>query len=227
MDALKRHVDSLFVHYSRTKEIDELKDEILTNLEAKVKDLTSEGLDYDAAVKTSVDSISSVDYLIEDSKKIYINRFRLELLQVAVLYLVIAWIVTIPLRINSIGVIANTLILIGTAAAGIVYLAINLYKNQESMHRIKIYSIQAAFKGKKVAWLIWGIFIFLVTLRTTALRFGSNIWFSRPVRIDGPYEFANIVISYLLPFVTVIVPLLFSEAAKLIFKYEVGVENEK
>jgi len=45
MNSIENHVDSMFSKYKASKKINELKYEVLSNLEAKVQDLTENGMD--------------------------------------------------------------------------------------------------------------------------------------------------------------------------------------
>ena len=99
MDDLKRYVDKLFAGHKETREVRELRDEILGNLEARVADHMEEGMTYDEAVAQARRYLDTVDYLIPEQKPVYRNRYMLELLQAGLLYTVIAWILTIPLRV--------------------------------------------------------------------------------------------------------------------------------
>ena len=226
MNTLKSYVDDLFTGYKENKQIRELKDEILSNLEAKVADLISNGMEYNQAVIKATENIDSVDYLIEDVKKVYINRLRIELLQVGLLYSLIAWIITIPLKIVGIGVLLNSNLLVIVAVLGILFFVLNSKQEKRYLHKTSVLDIKSAMRNKKLSWLICGLYITLSTLGTTAIYFGSNIWFSRPIRIDGPYQFAVLGIRYALPFISIMIPLLFSAYLRLLQKYEVGVQNE-
>jgi len=226
MNTLKSYVDDLFTGYKENKQIRELKDEILSNLEAKVADLISNGMEYNQAVIKATENIDSVDYLIEDVKKVYINRLRIELLQVGLLYSLIAWIITIPLKIVGIGVLLNSNLLLIVAVLGILFIVLNSKQEKRYLHKTSVLDIKSAMRNKKISWLICGLYITLSTLGTTAIYFGSNIWFSRPIRIDGPYQFAVLGIRYALPFISIMIPLLFSAYLGLLQKYEVGVQNE-
>lgn len=86
MNMLQKHVNRLFAPYPDTPEIREMKDEIAGNLEAKVADLMKEGMDYNEAVRLAVADIPSVDGLIEEDREIFVNRYRLELGQLALLF---------------------------------------------------------------------------------------------------------------------------------------------
>lgn len=70
MNRLKEHVDRLFSGYKESSQIRELKDEILSNLEAKVADLTSNGMEYHQAVSITVEQFNQIDGLIDDHKKV-------------------------------------------------------------------------------------------------------------------------------------------------------------
>lgn len=222
MNSIQDHVDILFKGYGKSNEIQELREEIISNLEAKVTDLTSNGMDYNQAVVIAKNSIKSVDHLIEGNKEIYINVFKTELSQIALLYFLIAWIITIPLRFVSVGFLINPSLLIAVVVTGVKFLSFNSNKEQSFLQMTATLNIKSAYRYRKFAWLIWGLFILTSIIGITAIQFGSNLWFSRPISIDGPYQFAVLVVRYFVPFVSIIIPLLFSSAIKLIFKYEVG-----
>lgn len=226
MHSLKGHVDNLFKGHRESRQVRELKDEILSNLEAKVTDLIAGGMGHPQAVKAAIESIGSVGHLIDDNITIYINRYKIELLQLALLYSLIAWVITIPLRIIGAGILLNYLLLAAVIVTGFLFVTWNAKKDEGYLNRTDTCSITSALRYKKLAWLIWGLFIAVSVLSITAIHFGSNIWFSRPISISGPYQFAVLGINYALPFATIIIPLLFSASAKLMKKHEAGEDNE-
>ncbi|ALS24093.1 MULTISPECIES: permease prefix domain 1-containing protein [Paenibacillus] len=59
---------------TRISQIRELKEEILSNLEAKVADLTSNGMEYYQAVSTAVEQFDHIDGLIDDNKEVYMGN---------------------------------------------------------------------------------------------------------------------------------------------------------
>ena len=222
MNSLKDYVDNLFVGYEDSKETMDLKDEILSNLEAKVNDLTSKGMNYNEALKVSEESIKSVDYLIDGNKKIYFNRYKIEFIQVALLYSIIGCIITIPLRIIFMGTMINSFLLVVSVILCIIFLVLNSKKRSTYMDKVTIYNIKSILRYKKLGWIFWWMFILVSTLSKIAVEFGSNIWFSTPITISGPYQFAVLVLRYALPFISIIIPLLLSKSSKLILKYEAG-----
>jgi hypothetical protein len=226
MDSLKNHVDNMFSKYKGNKKIDELKYEVLSNLEAKVDDLTGNGMERSQAINEAKQGMSSIDYLIDENRQVYVNRYKLEYTQIALLYSIIAWILTIPIRIVSRGIIWDLVLFISSIIIGIRYFKLRAKKDNGYFQYKSFINIRLAHKSGKIAWIIWLVYIVVASLYTTAIRFGSNIWFSRPVSITGPYQFAEIAIVYLIPFITIILPLLFNVAPKLILKYEVGEDNE-
>lgn len=223
MEDLKNHVDKLFKKYKNIAKIEELKEEVLSNLEDKVKDLTSKGVSLEEAVKKAISDINDVDYLIEDGRKVYINRFRNELLQVMLLYFIIAWIITTPFRIMGIGVLLNLSLLGGCFVLGAFFIASSkkLKNDEKYYYKTWILSLKGTNKFRRCSWIAWILYVIVTELYSTALRFGSNIWFKIPIRISGPYEFGILAIKYFLPLVFIIFPLIFNAAVKLIYKYEV------
>lgn len=114
MEELKSYVELLFSRYRNSARILELKEEILSNLEAKVEDLTAQGMEKEEAVRQAKASITSVDGLIDGNCLVYYNRYKTEVTQVAVLYGVIAWILTLPLKIVDTGIWVNEVFLVLT-----------------------------------------------------------------------------------------------------------------
>lgn len=226
MSSLKAHVDNLFKGYKESRQILELKDEIFSNLEARVADLKADGMTHPQAVRAAIESIGSVDHLIDGNQTVYINRYRVELLQLALLYSLVGWIITIPPRIIGAGLLLNYLLLAVAAVTGILYVILSARKDRDYLDRTATCSIRSASRYRKLAWLIWGLFIVVSVLSVTAIHFGSNIWFGRPITISGPYQFAVLGINYALPFTSVIIPLLISESVRLMQKHEAGDDYE-
>ena len=95
---LEIFVDRLFANQRKTKEVVELKNEVLSNLEARVTDYMENGMEYQSAISLAIDNIEDIEALIDDNQKVYSYRFRYELVQSALIYSLLAWIVTIPAR---------------------------------------------------------------------------------------------------------------------------------
>lgn len=212
------HVDFLFRKYPINKHIKELKEEILGNLESKKADLIAEGLDEDTAVTQAKQSITTIDYLIDGNRRIYINQYMVELLQWVLIYLLVSWIITIPLQIGIEGNTLSFFLFCIAIIVGVIYLT----RSKNDLSATKYVNTASFVKWKKYVWIIWGLFFLAATLYTTALNFGSNIWFSRPIYINGPYQFAIVAIKFILPIVTIQIPLLVNKAFKLLDKYEVS-----
>jgi len=122
-EELNHYVDHLFRKYKPTQQIRELKAEILSNLEAKVADLTASGMNDHEAVQQAKNSIRSVDHLVDGNIRVFIHPFRLELVQMGLLFSLIAWILTIPFRIFGLGVLLNTILMALCIVGSIVYFA--------------------------------------------------------------------------------------------------------
>ncbi len=95
------------------------------------------------------------------------------------------------------------------------------------MDETRFMNIQQYEKRGKVVWALWAVFAVVSLLATTALYFGSNIWFARRVNIDGPYALAALLITYFVPMLTIIIPIIIGLSVKLIKKHEVSDYNEK
>lgn len=224
MDPLQRHVQVLFRKYNRdaSKQIEDLKHEVLSNLEAKVADLSAGGMDRREAIAQATASIPSVEHLIDDNRSVYISRYSVEYVQIALLYALIAWIVSMPLRVVGIGAGIHLLLFVICVLIGVAYIVLLLLLRKPEVREKRAFlNIRFAFDLRKKGWWLWAVFMLVSSLYTTAVRFGSNIWFWREVQITGPYQLAEIAIPYALPFFTLIVPLLLHVSPKLMMKYEV------
>lgn len=226
MSELKGYVDNMFRKYGKSKQVNELRDEILGNLEAKKADLIRQGLDDKTATEQVKISIVSVDNLIEGNKLVAINKFKIECLQWTLIYLIVVWIVTIPLGIFNIGFPISFFLFALIGTVGIWYVFASHNKREGYTNKERFVNYLAFEKVKNLVWAIWVLFVFLSILSTTAVYFSSNIWFSRPIRIDGPYALGLIIIRYSIPFITIIIPLIVNKSFKLINKYEAGEKNE-
>lgn len=221
MKELESYVDNLFKDYKGTRESRELQEEILSNLEARVSDYMQNGMSREEAVNLAAKNIQAIDYIIDGNVRIYQNKYKLDLMQSVLMNVLIAWILTIPLRMVQSGVLVNSLFTIALILSSLIYIVKYTKKESEDLNVITIVDIKKMLKFKRAAWICWIIFILLITLYTTALRFGSNIWFHRSIRFDGPYQFAIVIISYIVPLLTIIVPLIVNKAFSLLGKYEV------
>ena len=221
MGDLKKYVDRLFAGHRETEESRDLKIEILGNLEDRLADYLAEGLPYGEALARAKRSLENVDDLLPDRSMVYINRLKVELIQAALLYTLIAWVLTIPLRLTFSGIVANTVLLLLVVGLGISYLV--LYPRKDGAYLDAAAPLDQKRLGRqgRAAWLIWALFILVTAVLTTLKYFGSDIWFGRPLRVDGPYRFAQVAVSYALPFMAIILPLLYSKARTLAKRYEV------
>ncbi|MBS4219829.1 hypothetical protein KHA96_16060 [Bacillus sp. FJAT-49711] len=223
MNELKLHVDDLFKKYKDHRDIAELKEEILGNLEAKVSHLVAEGEDEKSAVAKAKSSITNIDDLIDSNIPIKINQFIYKSYQIVFLYFIVAWIITIPFTIVGIGIIVNFMLLLVVFVLFVINLFLRKTLNPERNGRLNIVSF---IRIKKVIWLLWFLFIFIILGCITAILFGSNIWFARPIHLEGPYQFGVLVARYALPFISIIIPLIFTTWGKIIPQFEVGEQHE-
>jgi hypothetical protein len=218
MNELNNYVDKLFVKYNHSRNIKELKAEILSNLEAKKADLMLSGLDEAEAILQAKQSITSIDDLIDGNVMVNAHTYQLEKMQTILLGTIIAWIVSIPGMLFQQIRLINGLLLLSVIIIGIVYLIMNFIKTEEiqryiNMNRMKLQS--------KIVWIIWAVYIAISFLTTTGMLFASNIWFARPVKITGPYQFANMLSYYIAPLFTIVIPIILTRINQLWMKHEV------
>jgi|GEM_PF-4062946 len=218
MNDLERYVNRRFAKFKHNKEIQELRDEVLVNLQARIDDEMAQGKPYQAAFDLAVESLGNVDLLIEGHQEVARNRFRRGAAQLAVLYSLIPWVITIPLRFFHSGVLANTGWTLVLVITGVVYLVLLwLTRSDETTRVINVRKLRNV---TKVVWVLWGIYVILSTCFTLGTWFASDIWFHRSIQMTGPYVFASFVVSVVLPFVSVFIPLYFVRVQRLVQEQE-------
>jgi hypothetical protein len=223
MDDLKLYVDYLFHNYGHSSNINELKEEILSNLNAKKEDLIAGGMDEETAIRSVKESITDISNLIEENITVDKHSFIMELLQRIIIYSMIGWIILIPCSIFRTGILLSFLLFI-IIITGIIYLLFRLSVGKADKSKVSYITInqQRLNKISKYIWFIWLIYICISTVKTAGIHFASNIWFHRKIVIDGPYQFALILVEFGIPFISIIFPLLIGSLAGLASKYEVA-----
>ncbi len=221
MKEVDAYIKGLFKKYGKTQEILELKEEIKSNLDARIEDSMAEGISYEMAFAKAINDLGSIDEFIKGSKRVYINAYKREALQVAILYTVILWIITLPLRLSYSLMIINVALTLALIVLGLISLVLYRKKPEEYYKEEASIDMIRALKIRKYSWILWGFFIFVVTAFNFGVRFASNIWFSRPLTIDGPYEFLMLTISFFIPFLSIVIPIYITKLIKLSDNYEV------
>lgn len=218
---LKQYVDELFRHQPLTPEVKDLKEEILSNMTAKMNDLMAQGIEENIAANKAKESLSTIDYLIDGNQLTYISKYHLECGQVLFINCILFWIFSLPLLFTQFAVFSYLGMLL-TIGSGLAY----FLQEKQQTNLVAVLSITTSQRVKKIAWIIWGIFFVVVIGIMAALTLGSNIWFGRPLHISGPYQMATIAARFYMPLLTIIVPITFSNFTRLLIKNRKGPENE-
>ena len=218
---LKEYVDELFRHQRLTPEVKDLKEEVLSNMTAKMDDLIAQGVETDIAAKKVKESLSTIDYLIDGNQLTDISNYRLECTQTVFLNCIIFWIFSLPLLFTHFAILGYLGLLL-TIVSGLLY----LFQKKQPSDVVAFLSVTTSERRKKTAWIVWGLFFVVCAGTMAALTFGSNIWFGRPLNISGPYQMANIAVRFYMPLLTILIPVTFSSFTKLLLKNRKGHENE-
>ncbi|MFJ8064043.1 permease prefix domain 1-containing protein [Psychrobacillus sp. NPDC096426] len=226
MNEVREHVDKMFAKYPKTDETRELKEEVIGNLEAEIEDLQSNGVSFDEAFRISIGKMEKLDELIDGVKTVRISNILTEMMQWTLIYTLIAWILTIPLSVFHSVRSTSWILFIIITILGVIYLILYSIKGilQKYIMNINLFKID---RWKKFIWIIWFLFILIKWGMVTAITFGSNIWFWRPISINGPYEFAGISLMYAVPLITIIIPLLMSRLKKIIDREDKDNSDER
>ncbi|MEK5037845.1 hypothetical protein [Sporosarcina sp. FSL K6-3457] len=217
MNDVRKHIDRRFAKYPKTDETLELKEEVIGNIEAEIEDLQSYGHSFEEAFRISIGQMAKLDGLIDGVKSVRLSNVLMEVMQWTLIYTLIAWIITIPLSIfyefrRISWALFGVIIVIGLSY--LIYYKIRKLLSRDYV-QVNLYKIAAV---RKYVWITWSLYIVATWGIITATLFGSNIWFGRPIPIDGPYEFATSSVMYVSPIITIIVPLLMNKLQKIIIK---------
>ncbi len=218
---LKDYVEELFRHQRLTPEVKDLKEEILSNMTAKMNDLIAQGMEADVAAKKARESLSSIDYLIDGNQLTDVSKYRLECMQTIFLNCIVFWFFSLPLLFTHLAVFSYLGILL-TVSSGIAY----FLQGRQQTGVVAFLSIHTRERRKKIAWIVWGLFFVVCAGTMAALTYGSDIWFGRPLNISGPYQMANIAARFYMPLLTILIPITFSSCTKLLLKNGKGHEYE-
>lgn len=221
MDELKQYVDKLFARAPKTEALRDLKEEVYTNLKAHEQDLLLQGKTAEEALRAAKQSMPSLEGLIWDAQPVYYYPFLAECCQVVLLHALLLWVLLLPLMLVNTGFLVTLitwgafLMAVGCAVAMLVLRA----QDAKTVRTIKLTSLR---RFARTAWLVWAVFFAVCVLAVTAVLFGSNVWFGRPVVIDGPYQFGVLAARYYLPMVTAVLPAATGRFIKLIAGHEAG-----
>lgn len=219
MSDLRKYVDDLFHDYRSTKRTKDLKEEIHGNLEARKIDLMGEGYNEIEAEQIACSYITSIDDLMCREAEVNNGAYRLELTQMILLGTLITWIVSIPgILFRSLFAI-NVIAFAAVVCIGIYYAYLMMIKKKKT--DTKRISIVWWNRAAKAVWIVAGTYVLIGLVTTTGIYFGSNFWFHRPVKIDGPYQFAQILSSYLASVYVLAIPIIFSSCKNIWKKHEV------
>src|SRR5690606_38865178 len=69
MNDVKKYVDSLFKDYEQTPALQEFKDEIISNLHARIDDLKARGIDDEEAFKKAVSELGDITSIADEISK--------------------------------------------------------------------------------------------------------------------------------------------------------------
>ncbi|WP_145049440.1 permease prefix domain 1-containing protein [Paenibacillus xylanexedens] len=223
-ERISRHMERLFEHAQDTTANRELKEEIHSNLAARMEDYIDQGMSEEQAFDKAIQHIAGLDQIMSDQHQVQRFPYWTAVLQSALIYCLIAWIITIPMRVLMEGKIVNFWLMIASAIVGGAYL-LYMWSNRERQRNAEATTVIRSTtlrKWTRIAWWMWGALILVLWSTQAALRFGSNIWYSRPVLVEGPYQFVVLVIAFVIPLLTIIVPLIVQKAGRLVREFEVG-----
>jgi len=158
---------------------------------------------------------------MEDKVEVNYYPYKIHKIQITLIAFLIGWIVSIPgTFLGRIGMM-SFYFLMAIIGIGIYYMIILIIARKDKSETMRYISTTKLVRYTKWSWIGFAIFVLICTVATTGILFASNIWFSRPIRINGPYQLATIISQYLAPFFTIVIPMIFTANRFVWKKYEV------
>ncbi|MHA6260424.1 hypothetical protein ACXYMX_11090 [Sporosarcina sp. CAU 1771] len=219
MNNVREHVENLFSKYPKTDETRGLKDEVIGNVEAEIEDLQRNGISFEEAFRVSIGKVSGLGELITGVNVLSLRKTVLDMYQWALLYIIIAWVITIPLSVFNNARRVSWLLFIVILLMGTIYFLLYLARHQLLKGHIHT-DFTKIGKLKKIVWIVWFGFQLISWGIVTLINFGSDIWFSRRISLGGPYSFGILVIQYSLPLLTIVIPLLVNKLESYVEQHE-------
>lgn len=221
MDELRAYVDALFARRGDTPENRDLKEEIYGNLAARRDDLIAQGVPEPEAVRAAKAQLPSLDGVLGTGVRVNAQQWRAARVQSLLLASVIFWVLTIPLLLVRTGA-ACLAAFAAVAVFGVLYLC----RRRGDPAAIMTVDTVRLRRQSRCVWLVWGVCFVVCVGAASAVLFASNVWFSRPVRIDGPYALGTAAAPYYLALSTIVYPIAVGRFPRLFAQCERGETDE-
>lgn len=217
MDELRAYVDALFARRGDTPENRDLKEEIYGNLAARRDDLIAQGVPEAEAVRAAKAQLPSIDGVLGTGVRVRAQQWRAGRMQSLLLASVIVWILMIPTLLVRAGA-ACLAAGVAVAVFGVLYLR---RRRDDPAEMMTVDTVQLRRMCQRV-WLIWGVCFAVCIAAASAVLLASNVWFSQPVRIDGPYALGAAAAPYYLALSTIVYPITVGTFPRLLARLEGG-----
>lgn len=217
MDELRAYVDALFARRGDTPENRDLKEEIYGNLAARRDDLIAQGTPEAEAVRAAKAQLPSLDGVLGTGVRVRAQQWRAGRMQALLLASVIVWILTIPTLLVRAGAAC-----LAAGAAVAVFGVLYLCRRRDDLAEMMTVDTAQLRRMCRRVWLVWGMCFVVCIAAASAVLFASNVWFSQPVRIDGPYALGVAAAPYYLALSTVAYPVTVGTFPRLLARLEGG-----
>lgn len=224
MNELQKYVDTLFSYQRKNAKTENLKEKLLSKMIKEVNDLILQGMTGVEALEKAMEGLGSEEWLTGGNQLTDMQEYTVQCSYSVLLNCTLFWIFTLPLLFVKYTPICF-IGLIATFVSGIFYIMKS--RNYKKTETLALISILESRRRRKIVWVLWGVFFSIFIFAKAAVLFGSNLWFRRPVEISGPYAFANLVLQFYVPLLTIFIPITVGSFTNLLSKYEKRYDNEK
>jgi hypothetical protein len=219
MDDLERYVNVLFADYAAVPAAQRLRIDMLNQLLLKKEALQISGLGEQEAIQEVLSGLDDFGAPAEGNLLIYINLFYHQTLHDMLLWLLAAFVMSVPLLVLG-RPLFSILFLAAVAAAAFFYLR----HNQADWQAVAFVDSGDLLRRIRRVWMLALAAMAVWLLVAAAVSFGSES-IAIPVAGSGPYRTALLLARFYPGFLLLFVPLVFATQGKALFACEVGNED--
>ena len=215
MDELRKYVDGLFARLPQTAENAEFREEVYANMSARREDVLAQGSTEQQALSAAKKALPSVEGVTGDAVLVSHSLFRTHSLMELWFYSAVLFILTLPTYFLGHRFLSGAVL-----AVTIIAMVSYFISKQSSADTPVFLHFRRWTQIRRRTWQLWGLAFGIWVIFISAVSFGSNLWFSRPVHINGPYQLALLLMRYYLPALSIFIPLYMGRLPRILTELE-------
>lgn len=216
MIQIETYLDSLFADCPDNRRMTARRAALSERLEKRYAGFRGQGMSEADALSRTIEGLPSAPVLTGSVQRIDSMGYRMELTQIGLVYCVIGWVVSMPMRLFGSMVYVNELMMMMAIAVGIYYAMTRLRKKSDGPKETHKVEWKKLRRRSLAAWIIWSVLAVAWIAVFIALRSGEAAF-----TFGEFYASGKLLCEGTAPLLTVFIPMLMSAAARLTDRYEV------